>query len=154
MVLHVQLSTSCGLGCFRNKTEYFLCTSIRISGLMTAQVVDPYTKIFTDRTNKIVGWTWARSDKQTKRSWSRVVFITPWTSLPLDLVWLNCFSSRKNCCKSYEQERHSLAWTVFKKQIYLLRFEWDTTPASFVWNKGLILSLAIFHLQYPLSYRK
>jgi hypothetical protein len=42
MLLHVQLSTNCGLGCFKNKTKYFLFTNSHfLSGLTTAQAVDP-----------------------------------------------------------------------------------------------------------------
>jgi hypothetical protein len=42
MVPHVQLSINCGLGCFKNKTKYFLCTNSHfLGGLMTAQAVDP-----------------------------------------------------------------------------------------------------------------
>jgi hypothetical protein len=42
MVPHVQSSTNCGLGCFKNKTKNFLCTNSHfLSGLTTAQAVDP-----------------------------------------------------------------------------------------------------------------
>jgi hypothetical protein len=42
MVPHVQSSTNCGLGCFKNKTKFFLCTNSHfLSGLTTAQAVDP-----------------------------------------------------------------------------------------------------------------
>jgi hypothetical protein len=42
MVSHVQSSTNSGLGCFKNKTKYFLCTNSHfLSGLTTAQAVDP-----------------------------------------------------------------------------------------------------------------
>jgi hypothetical protein len=39
---HVQSSTNCGLGCFKNKINYFLCTNSHfLSALTTAQAVDP-----------------------------------------------------------------------------------------------------------------
>jgi hypothetical protein len=43
MVPHMRLSTDCGLGCFRNKTKYYLLytNSKFFSGLTTAQEVDP-----------------------------------------------------------------------------------------------------------------
>jgi hypothetical protein len=42
MVLHVQSSTNYGLGCFKNKRKYSLCTNSHFfSGLTTAQAVDP-----------------------------------------------------------------------------------------------------------------
>jgi hypothetical protein len=42
MVQHVQLSTNCGLGCFKNKTKYFICTNSHFfTGYMTEQAVDP-----------------------------------------------------------------------------------------------------------------
>jgi hypothetical protein len=42
MVPHVQSSTNYGLGCFKNKTKYFLCTNSHfLSGLTIVQAVDP-----------------------------------------------------------------------------------------------------------------
>jgi hypothetical protein len=42
MVLHVQISINYGVGCFKNKTKYFLYTNSHFfSGVTTAQTVDP-----------------------------------------------------------------------------------------------------------------
>jgi hypothetical protein len=46
MVPHVQLSTNCELGFFKNKTNIFLCTNSQfLSGLTTAQAVDTLTPV-------------------------------------------------------------------------------------------------------------
>jgi hypothetical protein len=53
MVPHVLSSTNCGLGCFKNTTKYFFCTNSHfLSGLTTAQVVDPLP-VYRD----FPGWT-------------------------------------------------------------------------------------------------
>jgi hypothetical protein len=58
MVPHVLLSTNCGVGCFKNKTKYFLCTNNHfLSGLTTAQAVDPLP-VYRD----FPGWTIQKLD--------------------------------------------------------------------------------------------
>jgi hypothetical protein len=53
MAPHVQPSTNCGLGCFKNKTKYFFCTNSHfLSGLTTAQAVDPLPPLYRDSLSK------------------------------------------------------------------------------------------------------
>jgi hypothetical protein len=48
MALHMLLPINCGLGCFRHKQFFFLLTNSQLlSGLMTAQAVNPLS-LFRD----------------------------------------------------------------------------------------------------------
>jgi hypothetical protein len=71
MVLHVQSSTNCGLGCFKNKAKFFFCTNSHfLSGLTTAQVVDPLP-VYRDfpawklKAYSFVRYVWTRASLQT-----------------------------------------------------------------------------------------